>query len=73
MRLMNQRDRRTEAEYNLEFRGSVRDLQKRALFMKFYPEICLEITQKCIKITLLLAKWAVFVKCYKGQHWSTGC
>ena len=54
MRLMNQRDRRTEAEYNLEFRGSVRDLQKRALFMKFYPEICLEITQKCIKITLLL-------------------
>ena len=28
-----------QAEYNLEFQGSVRNLQKRALFMKFYPEM----------------------------------
>ena len=26
-------------EYNLEFQGSVQNLQKRALFMKFYPEM----------------------------------
>ena len=26
-------------EYNLEFQGSVRNLQKRALFMNFYPEM----------------------------------
>ena len=26
-------------EYNLEFQGSVRNLQKRALFMKAYPEM----------------------------------
>ena len=42
-------------QYNLEFQGSVQNLQKRALFMK-----CLEITQlkndTCVKITLLLAK-----------------
>ena len=52
-------------QYNLEFQGSVRNLQKRALFMK-----CLEITQlkndTCVKITLLLAKRALFVKYYKG-------
>ena len=28
-----------QTEYNLEFQGSVRNLQKRALFMKFYPEM----------------------------------
>ena len=28
-----------QAEYNLEFQGSVRNLQERALFMKFYPEM----------------------------------
>ena len=27
------------SEYNLEFLGSVRNLQKGALFMKFYPEM----------------------------------
>ena len=27
---------RTCSEYNLEFQGSVRNLQKRAFFMKFY-------------------------------------
>ena len=58
-------------EYNLEFQGSVQNLQKRALFMKFDPE-CLEITMKCIKITLLLAKRALFVIYYKGQHLTTG-
>ena len=26
-------------EYNLEFQGSIQNLQKRALFMKFYPEM----------------------------------
>ena len=26
-------------EYNLEFQGSIRNLQKIALFMKFYPEL----------------------------------
>ena len=26
-------------EYNFEFQGSVQNLWKRALFMKFYPEI----------------------------------
>ena len=26
-------------EYNLEFQDSIRNLQKRALFMKFYPEM----------------------------------
>ena len=26
-------------EYNLEFQGNVRNLQKRALFVKFYPEM----------------------------------
>ena len=29
--------RRPLSEYNFEFQGSVRNLQKRALFMKFYP------------------------------------
>ena len=28
-----------KSEYNLEFQGSVRNVQKRALFMKFYPEM----------------------------------
>ena len=28
-----------QAEYNLEFQGSVRNLQKRALFMKFFSEM----------------------------------
>ena len=28
-----------QAEYNLEFEDSVWNLQKRALFMKFYPEM----------------------------------
>ena len=27
------------AEYNLEFQGSIQNLQKRTLFMKFYPEM----------------------------------
>ena len=26
-------------KYNLEFQGSIQNLQKRALFMKFYPEM----------------------------------
>ena len=26
-------------EYNLEFQGNVQNLQKRPLFMKFYPEM----------------------------------
>ena len=26
-------------EYNLEFQGSIHNLQKRVLFMKFYPEM----------------------------------
>ena len=26
-------------KYNLEFQGSIRNLQKRTLFMKFYPEM----------------------------------
>ena len=58
-------------EYNLEFHGSVRILEKRALFMKFYPEI-LEVTQKCVKITLILAKRALFVKCCRWQRLTTG-
>ena len=29
----------TYTEYNLEFQGSIWNLQKRALFMKFYPEM----------------------------------
>ena len=53
-------------EYNLEFQGSIWNLEKRVLFMK-----CLEITQKCIKMTLLMAKRTLFVKCYKGQHPTT--
>ena len=32
-----------------------------------------KITQKCVKITLLLAKRALFVKYYKGQPLTTGC
>ena len=27
------------SEYNLEFQGSIRNLQKRALFVKFYAEM----------------------------------
>ena len=27
------------AEYNLEFQGCIQNLQKRALFVKFYPEM----------------------------------
>ena len=59
------------SEYNLEFQGSNQNLQKRTLFMNFTKK-CLEITQKRVKITLLLAKRALFVKCYKGQHLITG-
>ena len=33
------RDKLKTSEYNLEFQGSVRNPQKNALFMKFYPEM----------------------------------
>ena len=36
-----------------------------------FTQKCLEITQKCIKIKLLLTKRALFVKYYKGQHLTT--
>ena len=59
-----------QSEYNLEFQGSIRSFQKRALLWSFTQK-CLEITKKCVKITLLLAKRALFVKYYKLQHPST--
>ena len=42
-------------------------------FLWSFNQKCLEITQKCVKITLLLAKRALFVKYYKGQRPTTGC
>ena len=40
-----------QAEYNLEFQGSVRNLQKRTLFMKFYPEMPWNNTEMCYNNT----------------------
>ena len=60
----------TKTEYNLEFQGSIWNLQKRALLWSFTQK-CPEITQKCVKITLLYTKRALFVKYYKGQRPTT--
>ena len=51
-------------EYNLEFQGSVWNLKKGHFLWIF--------TQKCLEITLLLAKRVLFFKCYKGQRPTTG-
>ena len=45
-------------EYNLKFQGSVRNFQKWALLVSFVQK-CVKITQKRLKITLLLAKRAL--------------
>ena len=37
----------TTPEYNLEFQGSIQNLWKGALFMKFYPEIPWNNTEMC--------------------------
>ena len=46
-------------EYNLEFQGSVRNLQKGAFLCSFIQKY-LKITQEYLKITLLLSKRALF-------------
>ena len=46
---------------------------KKGHFLWSFTQKCLEITQKCVKTTLLLGKRALFVKHYKGQHPTTRC